>query len=104
MKFIKRVDFGKSIRPAVFCMEKNLVGFYRLTVDTIIIDETHYQWWVYNSHKYVLAFPREKCDHVLLFMMDFKKPLPFSRRGELYQLSDFNPADRPLSAYTNKPI
>lgn len=104
MRFIKRVDFTAPMRPAVFCMVKKIPGFYRLSADTVILDEGVYHWWMYRSNRYCMAFPAIYCDHVLLFERDYQKPLPFSREGEAYQLQDFREAKRPISALTGKRI
>lgn len=102
MRFIKREDFKGHTRPAKFCLQNKLVGFMKASHEVIIIENIEYNWWVYDSNKYCMAFPVKNIDHVLLFEQDFHSKLPFSKNGEDYSLDEFKKADRPINPYTGK--
>ncbi|GEM_PF-3834589 len=100
MRFIKREDFNSFIRPAKFCMQNKLHGFMKLSHEVITIEGIDYNWWIYDSNRYCMAFPVKDIDHVLLFEQDYRASFPLSRNGEDYLLSNFKKADRPINPYT----
>ena len=102
MKFIKREDFNDYIRPAKFFLKNSLHGFMKASHEVIIIESIEYNWWIYDSNKYCMAFPVRDINHVLLFELDFRAKLPFSKNGEDYSLNEFIKANRPINPYTGK--
>lgn len=102
VRFIKRENFGDYIRPAKFCLKNKLYGFEKASHEIIIIEGIDYNWWIYNSDRYCMAFPTKDIDHVLLFERDFQARLPLSHNGENYRLTDFKKAKRPINPYTGK--